>query len=83
LDQNYPNPFNPVTTIQYRIAKTQLVSLRVFDLLGRDVATLVNEVKEPGTYSVQWDATGLATGVYLYQLRTGNFADTRRLVLLH
>jgi hypothetical protein len=82
LLQNYPNPFNPSTTIGYRIQERGFVSLRVFDLLGREVATLVNELKQPGTYAVQWDASGVASGVYLYRLRSEGFIQTRRLLLV-
>lgn len=82
ISQNYPNPFNPTTEIEYRIPETGHVSLRVYDLLGRDVATLVNETKTPGTYEVSWDATGQTSGVYFYRLTTGDFVQTRKLVLL-
>jgi hypothetical protein len=68
LKQNYPNPFNPVTTFQFSIVNRQLTILKVYDVLGREVATLVNEVKEPGTHTVQWDASGVASGVYYYRL---------------
>ncbi len=82
LDQNYPNPFNPSTKIQFTIAKRQLTIVKVFDVLGRDVATLVNEVKEPGTYTVQFDGSHLASGVYFYRLQAGNFVATKQLLLL-
>ena len=86
LGQNYPNPFNPTTTIQFSIPPgvetLHATSLRVYDLLGREVATLVNEVKEPGTYTVRLNATGLASGVYFYRLSTANFVQTRKLMLL-
>ncbi len=82
LDQNYPNPFNPRTEIGFRIADFGLVSLKVFDMLGREVATPVNEVKQPGVYTVQWDATGVASGVYFYRLDAGGFAKTKRMVLM-
>ena len=82
LNQNYPNPFNPNTKIQFTINGIQLVSLKVFDLLGREVATLVNEEKSPGTYEVTWNALGLPSGVYFYQLRSGSFVDTRKMLLL-
>jgi hypothetical protein len=96
LLQNYPNPFNPATTIKFSIpsergsARGQHVTLKVFDLLGREVATLVNDLKKPGEYSITWDArqtagglaSALASGVYLYQLRAGSFVQTRKLVLL-
>jgi hypothetical protein len=82
LYQNYPNPFNPSTKIQFRVASSEFIELRVFDMLGREVATLVNEVKPPGTYEVTFDAAHLASGVYYYRLTAGNFAATRKLVLL-
>jgi hypothetical protein len=82
LSQNYPNPFNPTTHIQFTIANRQLTILKVFDALGRDVATLVNEVKQPGTYNVQFDGSSLASGVYLCRLVAGNFVQTKRIVLL-
>jgi hypothetical protein len=82
LEQNYPNPFNPSTTIVYRVGSRALVNLEVDDLLGRAVATLVNEVKQPGTYTVQWDASGMASGVYLYHLQAGGFSDVKKLLLL-
>ncbi len=84
LAQNYPNPFNPVTTINYQlpIGNSQLTILKVFDLLGREVATLVNEVKRPGAYTVQCDATGFASGVYIYRLQAGSFSATRKLLFI-
>jgi aminopeptidase N len=82
LLQNYPNPFNPVTSIEYQISNKEYVGLTVFDVLGREVATLVNEWKEPGSYSVRFDASGLASGIYLYRLQAGNFVETKRLVVL-
>lgn len=82
LWQNYPNPFNPSTNIKFQIAHSNFVSLRVFDLLGRDVATLVNEVKQPGSYEVSWDVSGVPSGVYFYRLRAGSFTDTRRMMVL-
>jgi len=82
LAQNYPNPFNPVTKIGYRIQERGFVSLKVFDVLGREVATLVGEEKPSGTYSVSWDATGRASGVYLYRLESRGFSQTRKLILL-
>jgi Glycosyl hydrolases family 16/Malectin domain/Secretion system C-terminal sorting domain len=78
----YPNPFNPQTAIEYRIANKEGVLLKVFDVLGRDVATLVNEVKPPGIYTVRFDGGNLASGVYFYRLTAGAFVDTKRLMLL-
>jgi photosystem II stability/assembly factor-like uncharacterized protein len=82
LEQNYPNPFNPSTVIGYRIQERGFVSLKVFDVLGREVATLVKEVKQPGTYSVQWDASGEASGVYFYRIQAGDFVATEKLLFL-
>jgi photosystem II stability/assembly factor-like uncharacterized protein len=82
LMQNYPNPFNPSTRIVYRVGSRESVSLRVYDVLGREVATLVNEVKQPGSYEVSWVASGFASGVYLYRLQAGNYIDTKKLILL-
>jgi subtilisin-like proprotein convertase family protein len=82
LDQNYPNPFNPTTTIQFSIPKQSPVTLRVFDILGREVRTLVNEVKNAGAYRVQFDATGLASGTYFYRMEAGSYLETRKLLLL-
>ena len=82
LDQNYPNPFNPVTEVRFRIGNAGFVSLRVYDVLGREVATLMNERKEPGSYEVTWDARGMASGVYVCQLDAGAYHTARRLLLL-
>jgi hypothetical protein len=82
LHQNYPNPFNPSTTIQYQIPKANHVTLNVFDVLGREVATLVNEQKPAGTYTVQFEGSGLTSGVYFYRLQSGTYSDTKKLVLL-
>ncbi len=81
LEQNYPNPFNPSTMITYGIQRTSNVTLKVYDMLGREVRTLVNEVKEPGRYQVQFDAKGLPSGVYFYRLAAGNQLETKKLVL--
>ncbi len=82
LLQNYPNPFNPTTTIQFSIVSSEFTILRVYDVLGREVATLVNGVRRPGTYTVQFDASNLSSGVYLYRLEAGSFVQTRKLLLL-
>ena len=81
LEQNYPNPFNPTTTIGFRISKSGFVTLEVYDVLGREVATLVNAEIRPGLYQATFDASHLASGVYLYQLRAGDFIQTQRMVL--
>jgi hypothetical protein len=82
LLQNYPNPFNPGTTISYRLASGSRVVLRVFDLLGQEVALLVNNTQPPGTYSIAWYPEGLASGVYLYRLDAGGGSTTRSMMLL-
>lgn len=82
LRQNYPNPFNPTTKIQYSIVNRQLTIVKVYDVLGQEVATLVNEVKGPGTYTVEFDGSNLASGVYLYRIQAGTFVRTRKLLLL-
>jgi uncharacterized delta-60 repeat protein len=82
LLQNYPNPFNPATTIQFTLVVRQATTVRVYDVLGREVATLVNEVKEPGTYTVQWNASGVSSGVYFYRLRAGDFVQTKRMMIV-
>jgi hypothetical protein len=82
LGQNYPNPFNPVTTITYSIPKTSNVSLIVYDILGREIKTLVNEEKLPGNYSVEFNGANFASGVYFYIMKADNFIDTKKLILL-
>lgn len=82
LEQNYPNPFNPATTIAYAVPFPEYVTLKVFDMLGREVTTLVEEHKRPGQYNVVFDATGLPNGIYLYRIQAGTYTETKRLVLL-
>jgi hypothetical protein len=82
LSQNYPNPFNPSTTIDYRLLTQSQVTLKVFDLLGRDVATLVHSVEQPGYKTVNFNANNLASGVYYCRLQAGKLVETRKLVLL-
>ena len=82
LSQNYPNPFNPVTSFQFTIDKCQLTILKVYDLLGQEVATLVNEVKQPGDYSVRFDASTLASGIYFYRLMAGGYVAVKKLVVM-
>ena len=82
LMQNYPNPFNPTTTISYSIANNGLVTLKVYDILGTEVAELVNEVKEAGSYSVSFNALELPSGICFYTLTSGNFMATKKLILL-
>ncbi len=82
LEQNYPNPFNPTTTIKYAIAKEANVTLKVYDVLGKEVATLVNEVKQPGNYEVEFDASKLTTGIYFYHFQAGNYSQVKKMILL-
>jgi photosystem II stability/assembly factor-like uncharacterized protein len=82
LEQNYPNPFNPSTKINYAIPQPSFVTLIVYDVLGNEVATLVNEEKNSGNYQVDFSGYGLSSGVYYYTLKAGNYSETRKLVLL-
>jgi hypothetical protein len=82
LDQNYPNPFNPSTRIKFSIPQSEFVSLKIYDVLGNEVATLVNEQRAPGAYEVTFDAGNLASGVYVYTLTAGDFVQTRKLMLM-
>lgn len=82
LDQNYPNPFNPTTTIKYHISAGSNVTLKVFDMLGREVAVLVDEMKSAGSYQHKFDASGLASGIYIYRLQAGKFIDSKKLILI-
>lgn len=82
LQQNYPNPFNPITTIKYDVVKSGLVKLSVFDVLGKELKTIINEVQQAGTYTVQFDASRLTSGVYFYKLETGGFVETKKMMLV-
>ena len=82
LLQNYPNPFNPRTTIQYSIPQTSFVRITIYDILGKEVSTLVDEQKLSGSYEVQFDGSKLSSGVYFYRLHAGKFLETKKLVLL-
>ena len=82
LHQNFPNPFNPTTSIQYAINSKQLVQLKVYDVLGKEVATLVNEEKTAGNYEVSFNASQLSSGVYFYKLQAGDFFETKKMILI-
>jgi len=82
LSQNYPNPFNPATTIKYDIAQKGLVTIKIYDITGREISTLVNEVKNVGSYSVLFDASNLASGVYFYKLSSEGFVDVKKMSLV-
>jgi len=82
LEQNYPNPFNPTTTIVYQIPKESLVRLKIFDILGREVSKLVDEVKSIGKYEIKFNGSGFASGTYFYQISAGEFIQTKKFILL-
>ncbi|MFH2030282.1 MAG: T9SS type A sorting domain-containing protein, partial [Bacteroidota bacterium] len=82
LYQNYPNPFNPSTIIKFQVASSKFIKLHVFDILGREIQTLVNEQKPPGNYEIEFNAGGLPSGVYFYRIKTENYNATKKMVLL-
>jgi len=82
LSQNYPNPFNPTTNIKYNIASAGIVTLKIYNLTGQEVKTLVNDFRNPGEYSVKWTVQGIVSGIYLYQLTTPEFSATKKLVVI-
>jgi hypothetical protein len=82
LSQNYPNPFNPITNIKYQIQKPGLVTLKIYDITGREIKTLVNEIKNPGSYIVTFNGSEFASGVYFYRIQAGDFAQVKKMVLI-
>ncbi|MCW8960067.1 MAG: T9SS type A sorting domain-containing protein, partial [Ignavibacteriaceae bacterium] len=82
LDQNYPNPFNPTTSIKYQLKEKGFVSLRVYDMIGKEVAVLVNETQVEGQHSVIFNAANLPSGVYIYSLRVNGFVQNNKMILL-
>ena len=82
LEQNYPNPFNPSTTIRFALPKTSNVTIKIYDVLGRQVATLVDEKYQPGVYKIIFEAGELASGLYIYRIQTQSFTQSRKLMLL-
>jgi len=82
LKQNYPNPFNPSTNIEFRISDRSFVSLKVFNILGDEVASLINEEKAAGIYSVTFNASNLSSGMYLYKIQSGSFVETKKMILM-
>ncbi|MCH8033327.1 MAG: T9SS type A sorting domain-containing protein [Bacteroidetes bacterium] len=82
LSQNYPNPFNPTTNISYSISQRSFVTLKIYDVLGNEITTLINKEMQSGSYEVEFDASNLPSGIYFYQIRAGAFVDTKKLVLM-
>jgi hypothetical protein len=82
LEQNFPNPFNPTTTINFSISNNSYVSLKILDNSGKEVRTLVNGVKPRGNYQIEFDASKLPSGIYYYRLQSGDFSETKKLILL-
>jgi len=82
LSQNYPNPFNPSTKISWQSSVSSWQTLKIYDVLGNEVATLVDEYKPAGKYEVEWDASNYPSGVYFYQLKIENYIETKKMILL-
>ena len=82
LYQNYPNPFNPITTIQYSIPKTSFITIKVFDILGKERTNLINEKKIPGNYEIEFDGSKLVNGIYFYRMQAGDYIETKKMVLM-
>jgi hypothetical protein len=82
LSQNYPNPFNPTTNIRFSIPKAGLVTMKVYNVIGQEVASLVNEYKEAGTYNVDFNGVNLTSGVYFYSISSGDFTSTKKMILM-
>jgi hypothetical protein len=82
LSQNFPNPFNPTTSFKYQIAIAGHVSLKIYDVLGREVALIVDEQRDPGEYNVTWDASTYSSGVYFFKLQAGTFTDVKKMLLV-
>ncbi|MBI5022532.1 MAG: T9SS type A sorting domain-containing protein [Ignavibacteriales bacterium] len=81
LSQNFPNPFNPITRIQYFISQSKPVELKVYDIDGHEIKRLVSELQQPGDYTVEWDASYVASGIYFYRLTVGNYTETKKMIL--
>lgn len=82
LSQNYPNPFNPNTKIKFTIKEKGLVNSKVYDILGREISTLVNDVKSQGLYDVDFNAAGLSSGIYFYSLQSGSNVESKKMILI-
>jgi hypothetical protein len=82
LEQNYPNPFNPITIINYELPITNYVDLSIYNLLGQKIITLVSQKQNAGSHQVEWDASGVTSGVYYYRIEAGEFQDVKKMILL-
>lgn len=82
LSQNHPNPFNPKTTISFSLARTELVTIAIYNILGQKIETLMSETKSAGNWTVEWNGTNAASGIYFYRITAGEFTDTRKMTLL-
>ena len=82
LYNNYPNPFNPATTIKYDIPEQSYVTIKIYNIVGEEVVTLLNEEQNAGRYQIQWNATQLASGVYFYRIQAGQFSDTKKMIMM-
>jgi len=82
LNQNYPNPFNPITNIKFAIPENDFVTIKVYDILGKEIATLVNEKLTAGYYQFSFDASGMSSGVYFYRMTTSKFTQVKRMMLI-
>jgi len=82
LEQNFPNPFNPITKIHYQLPKNNFVTLKIYDVLGNEIITLVNEIKAAGKYQSTFDANNLSSGIYFYKIQAGDFIDIKKMILM-
>jgi hypothetical protein len=82
LEQNYPNPFNPSTNFRFKIAEAGLTTLKIYNLLGQEVAVVLDEFMNPGTYDFRFDATGLSSGIYFYRIRVNDFSASKKMILI-
>ena len=82
LAQNYPNPFNPSTIIKYSIPQSSEVQIKIFDILGNEIETLLNEEKIPGIYQIEFDGSNIQSGIYFYRIFTGKFTETKKMILM-
>jgi hypothetical protein len=82
LNQNYPNPFNPSTVIEYQLPENDNVIIKVYDVLGKEITTLVNEYQNAGRHKITFDASELSSGIYFYRMKAGNFIETKKMILM-